>query len=170
MRLDMSPVLCESCLSLFDRSKPSSRDLEHHRSLNELKAAAQDGCKVRTILCENVAIANETRPDASIRSGYSELSLDAFNLSHLFTLSFSIFPPTTEAGERYDRYGMRFDKLADFWVIEDGCALCSARHILPTRSLTLNVASAELASAPWTLFKYGFSSDLGPCDELDCHL
>lgn len=131
----MHTVLCEACLSLFDRSEPSGRDLEHHESLSKLKAAARHGCTICTMLCERVVIAEETRSDASTRSGYSKLSQDVPDFSQIFRLSFSVFPPPLEAIERYGRYGMRFDKLAEFWVIEDGRAVRPA-HTFPSNLLT----------------------------------
>jgi hypothetical protein len=108
---------------LFDRSEPSGFHLEHHKSLDELKAAAHKRCKICTIVCEMAATANETRAEASIRSGYSKPSFSSSASSDAFSLSLSIFPPPPEALERHNRYGIRFDKLAEFWVIPDANAV-----------------------------------------------
>jgi hypothetical protein len=73
-----------------------------------------------------VAIVKEARSDASITSGYSKLSLGLSSSSDIFSLSFSVFPPPSEALERHDRYGIRFDKLAEFWMIPDANAVLPA--------------------------------------------
>jgi hypothetical protein len=138
----MSTVLCDSCLSLFDRSEPSGYHLEHHKSLDELKAAAQKRCKICTILCEMVATANETRAEASIRSGYSKPSFTSSASSYAFSLSFNVFPPPPEVLEYHDRYGIRFDKLAEFWVIPDANTVWPAHSVASYLSLMLHLACA----------------------------
>jgi hypothetical protein len=115
----MATVLCESCLSLFNRSEPSGRDLPHHHSLDELRAATQKCCKICTILYERVVITGKTRSDVSIRAGYTKASLTFPSSAEFSGLSFSVFPPAPGDIERHDRYGIRYDKLAEFWVIRD---------------------------------------------------
>ena|SRR2546423_11549278 len=114
----MATVLCESCLSLFYRSESSGRDLPQHNSLDELKAASQKGCKICTIIHERVATAGQARSDAFVRAGYTKRPL-SFSSADFSSLSFSVFPPAPEEIERHDRYGIRFDKLVEFWVIPD---------------------------------------------------
>src|SRR5579862_6570792 len=96
----MATVLCESCLSLFDRSEPSGRDLPHHGSLDELRAATRKCCKICMILYERVAFTGKTRSDASIRAGYTKEPFSFSSSADFFSLSFSLFPPAPEDIER----------------------------------------------------------------------
>jgi hypothetical protein len=140
----MSAVLCDSCLSLFSRSEPSGTDLEHHKSIDELKAAAQNNCKICTILCERVANGKDDRANASIRSGYSKPVLTDPASSNAFSLSFSVFPPIPEALASHDRYGIRFDNLAVFWVIPEADVVWSAYSTASCLSLMLHLACTQL--------------------------
>src|SRR5947207_530756 len=115
----MATVLCESCLSLFDRSEPSGCDLPHHSSLDELKAATRKCCKICMILYERIVFTGKTRSNASIRAGYTRAPFSFSSSAEFCSLSFSLFPPSPEDIERHNRYGIRFEKLAEFWVIRD---------------------------------------------------
>jgi hypothetical protein len=168
IQCDMSTILCDSCLLLFNGSEPSGADLEHHKSIHQLKAAAQKNCKICMILSERVANAKENRTNASIRSGYSKSFLTDQAPSDAFSLSFSVFPPTPEALAGHDRYGIRFDNLAVFWVIPEANVVWPAYSPSSYVQLILHLARSQLFFCKTrTRFEHRFPSEFGPRQQVD---
>jgi hypothetical protein len=67
------------------------------------------------ILYERITFTGKTRSDAFIRAGYARAPFSFSSSAEFCSLSFSLFPPAPEDIERHDRYGIRFDKLAEFF-------------------------------------------------------
>lgn len=93
------------------------------------------------ILYERVAFTEKTRSDASIRAGYTKEPFSFSSSADFFSLSFSLFPPAPKDIERRDRYGIRFEKSVEFWVIRDADGVRLAGAFSTYLSLILPTAS-----------------------------